>query len=264
SEQIRALDGKLPDGTAAPDRNRVSLLDLTVCRGQISRREDVREKQHLFVGQRTWDLQGADISEGHADELSLAPSVAAVHMGIAKESRCGEAIELLRHPCIGIRVVAQRPQLFLAEVALPASNGEWNDDAIANAKLTIASTDLDHLAHEFMAEHVTWFHCGYIATVDVKVGSADRGCRDSDDCIARIEDPRIGNCLDAHVLFSVVADGLHCRAPSASSAELRAISPASRNCLSRLRSSRMVCAGSCPKIEANALPGRPNGAAYCR
>src|SRR4029453_14825094 len=114
SEQIRALDGKLPDGTAAPDRNRVSRLDLTVCRGHISRREDVREKQHLFVGQTTWAPQGADITKGPADELTRAPSVAAVHMGIAKESRCGEAIELLRHPRIGIRVVDQRQKLFFA------------------------------------------------------------------------------------------------------------------------------------------------------
>src|SRR4029453_17973199 len=80
TEHVGAFDRELPHGTAAPDRNRVSGLYLAVFGGHISRREDVREKQYLLVGQRTGNFQRTHICEGHADQLRRAPAGAAVPM----------------------------------------------------------------------------------------------------------------------------------------------------------------------------------------
>ena len=141
-------------------------------------------------------LQRADVGERHARVFGLAAGIAAVHVRVAEQARRGIAVELLRHPGIRVRVVAERPELLLAEVAAAARDGERHHDAIADLQSRVVLADLDDLAHELMAEHVALLHRRDVAVVDVQVGSADRRRRDLDDRVARIQDDRVGHGLD--------------------------------------------------------------------
>src|SRR6185503_10990027 len=145
-------------------------------------------------------------------------------------------------------------QILAAEETVAARNGEGDHDAIADLQLRVLFPDFDHLAHEFVAEHVATFHRRNVAAVDMEVGTADRRRRDSDDGVARIEDGWVGNILDANVLFAIKADALHCGLQS--DAVATGISPASSSCLRRRRSSRMVCEGSRPNAAAATAPNR--------
>ena len=72
TEQKRALDGELADGTAAPDRDRLAAFEIAEIGGHVAGRKDVRQEQHLLVAQSRRDLDGADIGVGHAQILGLA------------------------------------------------------------------------------------------------------------------------------------------------------------------------------------------------
>ena len=238
AEQIGALDRELTDRTAAPDRHRVARLDLAVLGRHVAGREDVGEKQDLLVGEGVRHLQRSDVGKRDARVFRLAAGIAAVHVRVAEQARRGIAVELLRHPRIRIRVVAQRPELLLAEVAAAARDGERHHDAIADLQPRVVLADLDDLAHELVAEHVALLHRRDVAVVDVQIGAADRRRRDLDDGVARIEDDRVRNGLDLDLLCAFPADGSHGR--SYAVAVARGISPASSSCLKCRRSSRMV------------------------
>src|SRR5437660_208905 len=49
TQDERRANGHLPDGAAAPDRNRVALLDVTEIRSHVAGRKYVGEKKHLLV-----------------------------------------------------------------------------------------------------------------------------------------------------------------------------------------------------------------------
>jgi hypothetical protein len=72
-----------------------------------------------------------------------------------------------------------------------------------------ARSDLDHLAHGFVADHVAAFHLGDHAVEDVKIGAADRAGRDLDDGIARVMNFWVRYGFVAHVALAVPAQGFH-------------------------------------------------------
>jgi hypothetical protein len=61
SEYVRALDGKLSFGAASSYSNRFSSLNVSVLGGLVSRREDVGQKQDLFVGEAAFDFDGPNV-----------------------------------------------------------------------------------------------------------------------------------------------------------------------------------------------------------
>src|SRR5205085_5745653 len=69
----------------------------------------------------------------------------------------------------------------------------------------------------------------------------------------RIEDLRVRDVLDADVLLSVPAHGLH---------DALAISPVSSSCFSVRRSACTSCPASRPKSLATAAPSLPPGGSY--
>ena len=73
----------------------------------------------------------------------------------------------------------------------------------------IVAADLDDLAHELVAEDVAAPHRRDEAVEQVQVGAADRGERDLDDRVARVQDLGIGHLLDAHIVRSVPAQCFH-------------------------------------------------------
>ena len=69
--------------------------------------------------------------------------------------------------------------------------------------------DLDHLAHELVAEDVARLHRRDVAVVEVQVRAADRGRGDLDDRVARIDDLGIVDRVDADVVLAVPGERAH-------------------------------------------------------
>src|SRR5439155_394648 len=152
--------------------------------------------------------------------------------------------------------------VVLAEIAVAAGDREGNDDAIAALQFVIAGPDFNDLAHELVPENVSRLHRRHVAIEQVQIRAADRARGDADDCIARIEDRRVGHALDANVIPAVPHKCLHA-APPRGCPFVVGTSPVSRSALNRRRSSRIVCAGSSPNSHATAAPILPAGGSYC-
>ena len=97
-----------------------------------------------------------------------------------------------------------------ASTSRAAGNGERHDDPVADRQLRRRpGTDLDDLAHELVTEDVAFHHGGDVAVVEVEVGAADRRQRDAHDGVVRVDDLRIGDLVDAHVVHAVPDHSLH-------------------------------------------------------
>ena len=81
-----AADGKLTHGSAAPDCNHVTSLDIAVFRGHVTRGKDVRKEKCLFVAHAIGHFHGSGVGERHADVLGLPAGVTAEQMGIPEKS----------------------------------------------------------------------------------------------------------------------------------------------------------------------------------
>ena len=131
AEQICALDGELTDGTAAPDGHRIARLDLAVLRGHVAGWKNVGEEQHLFIGEGFGHLDRPDVGERHANVLRLPAGVSAVHVRIAEEPRPEKPQSFSAIQAFGLSC-RRATTSFLAEVAVPAGDGERHHDAIAD------------------------------------------------------------------------------------------------------------------------------------
>jgi hypothetical protein len=60
-----------------------------------------------------------------------------------------------------------------------------------------------------MPENVALLHRRHEAVIEVEVRAADGGGSHSNDRVAWIDDPRIGNVVHPDVMRSVVHDGFH-------------------------------------------------------
>jgi hypothetical protein len=76
---------------------------------------------------------------------------------------------LCRHLGVRIGSVAAREEALLAEPALPAANGERDDDAIADFEVFDFGTQFDHLAHVLVTENIAALHGGLITVEEMKV-----------------------------------------------------------------------------------------------
>ena len=186
---------------------------LAVLRGLVAGREDVGQEQHLLVAELAAHLDRTDVGIRHARVLGLPAGVAADEMRIAEDGGGRVAPHLLGHPGVRVRVLAQRKLAALAEIAVAARDRERHDDAIADLQVLHRGSDFDDLAHELVAEDVAFGHRRDATVVQMQIGSADGGGLDPHDRIARIEDLRIGNALDANVVLAVPAGRSHVRPP---------------------------------------------------
>src|SRR4051795_6446377 len=109
-------------------------------------------------------------------------------MRVAEQPRGGMTKDLVGDLLVAIGAFADGEIAAPALIAFPANDREGDNDPIANLELRVLWANLDHLAHEFMAEDVSRFHARYKAVVKVQVGAADRTARHSDDRIVRIFD----------------------------------------------------------------------------
>ena len=160
-------------------------------------------------------LSGPTSAKRHAHVLRLSARVSAEQMRITKQSRAGITVECLGHPRVRVGVIAQRPELFLAEKAVAAGDRKRNDDAIAALEIGHSLADLFHDPHELVAQDVAGFHRGDASAIEMQVRSANAGGRDANDRIAGIDQLGVGNAFDANILCSAPTDSLHRRLPFA-------------------------------------------------
>ena len=98
---------KLADRTAAPDRDGVTRLDVALLGGHVAGGEDVRQEEHLVVGDPVGYLDGTDIGEGHTDIFGLAAGVSAEQVGVAEQARRGMAPHLFGEDRVGVGILAE-------------------------------------------------------------------------------------------------------------------------------------------------------------
>ena len=166
AEQQRAADGELAHRSATPHRHhRVARPDVAIFRRHVAGRKNIRQEQHLLVRQIALDHDRPVVGKRHPRILRLPACVAPGHVRIAVKSRWAEPHQLLRHPRIRIRVVAQRPLLPPAMRAAAAGNRERHHHAVADAQSPHRRPHLDHLAHELVAQNVTFLHRRHVSII---------------------------------------------------------------------------------------------------
>ena len=94
----RAADGELADRPAAPDRDRVARLDLGLLGGHVAGREDVRQEQHLLVGQAVGHLHGAGVGGRTRRYSACPPAYPPIRWRVAVQPGRGLAHHLAGRP----------------------------------------------------------------------------------------------------------------------------------------------------------------------
>ncbi len=119
------------------------------------------------------------------------------------------APELFGHPGVRVRIFAHRKEPVLTGKAGAARYRERNYDAIALLEILYGTANFFHDAHEFVAQDIALLHAWDKAVIEMQVGSANSGGRDSDDCIPLIQNLRVGYVLYLNVLFPHPTVSLH-------------------------------------------------------
>ena len=132
AQHLRASDRKLTNRSAAPDCDDTAVLDVAVLRRHVAGGEDVAQEEHLLIFQVALDLQRPDVGERDASILRLSACVSAVHVRVTEQSRTGISVKSLSHMCVGVTVIAQRPELLFAIETIAAGDGERNYDSISH------------------------------------------------------------------------------------------------------------------------------------
>ena len=258
----RRLDGEQPDWTAAPHRDGIARLDLRELCGLPTGRQDVGQEQHLVVVNPVRNDDRPDVAERHADIFRLPARIAAGHVAIAEQPAHRLPIQLLRDVLIVGRepVVARRILVLGAMVTRAAGDGERHHHALPLLERRLGA-DLDHLAHELVAQDIARLHRRDEAVVQVEVRAADCGGRHLDDAVPRIDDLGIGDVVDADVVLPVPGQRFHSPISSNCLGFIAGVatSPVSISCLKRARSRRAWIAGSRWNILATSLPSVPPG-----
>ena len=107
SEQVRALDREQAHRPAPPHGDHVARLDVAHLCAHPSRRQDVREEEHLLVGHPVLDFQRSDVRERNPRVFCLSAGEPAGEMRVPEGSRDRVAHRLLDERAVGVRVLAQ-------------------------------------------------------------------------------------------------------------------------------------------------------------
>ncbi len=188
-----------------------ALADGGVDCSHVAGGQDVREEQHLPVGQaRILDDERPDVGLGHPHEFGLAAGNAAIQVAVSEQCGAGAGV-LLVDDGAAARVgrLAGGEELAVAEEAFAARDRERDDDAVAHLHARDGGSGFLDDAHEFVAEDVAAFHHRDLSAIDVQVGAADRGRGDAQDDVVGLDDPGVRDAFDAHVLRAVVGEGFH-------------------------------------------------------
>ena len=200
AQQVGAPDRELPDRAAAPDRDDVAGLDAAVLGRHVAGREDVGQEQDLLVAQAVRDLDRPDVGERHADVLRLAARVAAVEVRVAEQARAARSRRApppSRRSGSSCRRATSGPARQKKQPPHAIGNGTTTRSP-RRRFVTPAPTSTTSPMNSW-PRMSPGLHRRDEAVVEVEVGAADRGRGHADDRVARIEDRRIRDRLDADV-----------------------------------------------------------------
>ena len=110
---------------------------------------------------------------------------------------------------IRIGVVAGRPDLLLAKLAIPACDREWHDHSIAPLKVRYAFSGFLDNSHELVPENVAFFHGRDEPIEQMKIRSANGSAGDFDDGVVRIQDRRIADVVNLNLATSHPTERFH-------------------------------------------------------
>src|SRR5262249_12055375 len=125
------------------------------------------------------------------------------------DSRRRVAEKFLGHPGVGVRVLAERIHLLLAEEAAAAGNREADHYAVAYLQILDLRPDLDYFTHELMPDDVPLLHRRNETVVKVQVGAADRRGCDPHNGVTPVDDLRFWRVNYPHVLFAIPTIRFH-------------------------------------------------------
>src|SRR6202044_3626091 len=145
AQQKRTLDGELSYRTAPPHGDRFAALQIAKVGRHETGREDVGQKQDLFVAKALRHLNGSDVGVGYAEVLCLATGVASQHVRVAEQTCRRMSPQLLGHLVVWVRPLAARKEALLAEEAFAAGDRERHDYPVPDLELLVLLPDLDDL-----------------------------------------------------------------------------------------------------------------------
>src|SRR5262249_18364156 len=153
--------------TLREHRNRVADLDVSALCARQSGRENVGTQQDLFVAQRSWN--DGEVSSCIRDEQVFRP----------------RTVDRVAEPPPAEPSTALRMRTIQAIDTLAAGGYRPDNPPVANA-IFIFQPGAERFddADRLVAQDQPGLH-RVLATHDVHIGAADRGCRDSDDSLSR-------------------------------------------------------------------------------
>src|SRR4051812_7615628 len=131
AEEDRRADRHLPDRAAAPDRDRVTGLNVGLHCRLPAGREDVGEEQQLLVVDAVGHLDVRRVGERYPQILGLPAGITAGEVRVAKKARRPVAKNLVAQFALPVRPLAYREVAAPALVAFTALDREGDDDAVA-------------------------------------------------------------------------------------------------------------------------------------
>src|SRR5215204_1009866 len=153
-QQKSALDCKLSDWAAAPDRDCLTAFEIAELRAHVTGRKNVGEEEHLLVVKALRHLQRPYVGVWHSQIFRLTARVAAEQMRISEQAGWRVTPELGCLLMVRIRSFAAREISALAKEALAAGDGERHDHAVADLQFLVFGADFDYLPHRFVTENV--------------------------------------------------------------------------------------------------------------
>ena len=181
AEPLRRDHAAQADGAVADDRHGLAGANLGGERCVVARRHHVREReqrrhQRVVLVDRKRDERPVRLRHAHGFALAAVDSVHAV----------------------AAAVQARRVQPFAAEDARAVGPHERRDHEVALLdRLDVVAGLLDHA--DELVSHAAARRGRLHLLVRPKVAPADRGTRHGHDRVGRIDEPRVGHVLDAHI-----------------------------------------------------------------
>src|SRR4051812_26205224 len=268
----------LTHSPCTPHRDDVTRPHLGLVGPRPAGRRRVGGEQRPLVGDAVGDGEDALVGVGHPDVGRVAARPAAHCVGVPVAAADGLAPQRLGDPRVGIAVVAQRPQPLPAVPTLPTAGEGDHHHAVAHLVLRHAGADLGDRAHELVPEHVPRAHGRDVAAHQVQVRAAGRTQPYLEDDVVAVEDPGLGDVLDADLVDPAPGHRLH-RTPALGATRVHAsnstppgvavrlpcgagstasTSPTSMSCLARRSADRRSACGSLPFSRLTALPDGPS------
>jgi hypothetical protein len=106
---------------------------------------------------------------GHAHVLGMSAGITPEGVSVTVYTAGGVTQQRFLQFRVRVGVVAERPQVVLAEPTFATADERGHDDAIAPFHFPDLATDVNYFTHEFVPDHVSGTHGWDVPTYKVQV-----------------------------------------------------------------------------------------------